>query len=198
MRSSQQFQLLRTRQKVCDDAACADRLIPKALTFALRFAVIGRLWLLHHGDMRHVMRTDDTLLVLNLAFLSTIAFLPFPAALLGETSNSAAAAILYAATIMAAALASTAMWWYAARRGLLDPEQAPAAKVRANLVGGLAAALAFVPSIPLALVSPDWAKVSWLLLIPFGRIGRRLFPEDGKGRPHGRPPHDPDDQAVRS
>ncbi len=157
-------------------AADLAALVPKALTFALSFAVIGRFWLLHHGDLRHITRTDDPLLVLNLVFLFTIAFMPFPTALLGETSDSAAAAILYAATIMAASLASTAMWWYCARRGLLDAEQARPQQVRANLAGGLAAAAAFVPSIPLALVSPDWAKISWLLLIPFGRIGGRLFP----------------------
>jgi uncharacterized membrane protein len=167
-----------TEADIHEETVTADlqALLPKALTFALSFAVIGRFWLLHHSDVQRILRTDDRLLVFNLAFLFTIAFLPFPTALLGESSDSGAAAILYAATIMAAALASTAMWWYAARRGLLDPEQASAAQVRSNLAGGLAAVAAFVPSIPLAFVSPGWAKLSWLLLIPFSMIAGRLFP----------------------
>jgi uncharacterized membrane protein len=178
-----------TEAQIHEETVTADleALLPKGLTFALSFAVIGRFWLLHHSDVQHITRTDDKLLVFNLAFLFTIAFLPFPTAVLGESSDSGAAAILYAATIMAASLASTAMWWYAARHGLLDPEQAPAAQVRANLAGGLAAALAFAPSIPLALVSPSWAKVSWLLLIPFSMIADRLFPSREEGRRHGRP-----------
>ncbi len=174
-----------TGAEIHDRTVTADleALFPKVVTFALSFAVIGRFWLLHHSDVQRIARTDSRLLVFNLVFLFTMAFLPFPTAVLGESSDSAAAAILYAVTIVAAALASTAMWWYAARRGLLDPERAPAAQVRANLAGGLAAAASFVPSIPLAVVAPGWAKVSWLLLIPFSMIADRVYPAGGQ-KPH--------------
>jgi uncharacterized membrane protein len=173
-----------TEAEIHEETVNADlvALLPKALTFALSFAVIGRFWLLHHSDFQRITRTDSRLLVLNLAFLFTIAFLPFPTALLGESSDSAAATVLYAATIMAAALTSTVMWWYAARHGLLDPEQASAAEVRANLAGGLAAVAAFLPSIPLAFVVPEWAKLSWVLLIPFSMIAGRRFPAGQEAR----------------
>jgi uncharacterized membrane protein len=158
-------------------------LLPRAFTFALSFAVIGRFWIGHHNSLRRVVRTDNRLLVLNLAFLFTIAFLPFPTSVLGETSDSTAATVLYAATIVATALSSTATWWYAARRQLLDPELAPPSQTRAALAGGLAAAAAFVPSIPLAFVAPGAAKWTWLLLVPFSVAADRLFPAGSPDTP---------------
>lgn len=173
-----------TDAEIHEETVTADleALLPKVFTFALSFAVIGRFWLSHHSDVQRITRTDSRLLVLNLAFLFTMAFLPFPTAVLGKSSDSGAATILYAVTIVAAALSSTTMLWYAARHGLVDPARAPAAQVRTNLAGGLAAAAAFVPSIPLALVAPGWAKISWLLLIPFSMVAGRLFPA---GAEHG-------------
>jgi uncharacterized membrane protein len=155
--------------------------VPSFLTFALSFAVIGRFWFLHHRGFSDIIRTDGTLLVLNLLFLFWVALLPFPTAVLGRYGDTTAGVVLYAVSIIATGLSSAALWWYAARGRtrrypgalpLIRAETDPVA-IRVRLARGAAAWAGFVPSIPLAFVSPQWAELSWLLVIPFSSLTAR-------------------------
>jgi hypothetical protein len=56
--------------------------IPQIGGFAYSFAAIGLFWLAHHGLFRHIKGLDRRLVLLNLLFLGTIAFVPYPTALL--------------------------------------------------------------------------------------------------------------------
>ena len=49
-------------------------------SFGLSFAVIGFLWLGHHGLFRPLVHIDDRLMRINPAYLGLIAFMPFPTA----------------------------------------------------------------------------------------------------------------------
>ncbi len=150
-------------------------LAPRGFTFALSFAVIGRYWLVHHDNVRALVRSDQGLLLLNLVFLFCIAFMPFPTSVLGGTPDNAAATVLYAVTIIATSLSAAALWWYATFfRKLVDPEISSDTHARDALAGSLAAAVGFLPSIPLAFVSPSWAKFSWLLVVPLSILADRL------------------------
>jgi uncharacterized membrane protein len=51
---------------------------PHYLGFVVSFLVIGMIWINHHAIFRMVRRVDNAVLVLNLAFLSLIVFIPFP------------------------------------------------------------------------------------------------------------------------
>jgi len=158
-----------------DVAGSLADLAPRGFTFALSFAVIGRYWMVHHDNVRALVRSDRGLLWLNLAFLFCIAFMPFPTSVLGATSNSAAAVILYATTIIATSLTAAALWWYATFfRKLVDPEVNPTAHARDAIAGSVAAAVGFLPSIPLSLLDPTWAKYSWFLVAPLSFLSNRL------------------------
>lgn len=150
-------------------------LVPRMLTFALSFAVIGRFWLVHHQMFRPVERTDRTLPALNMVYLFTIAFLPFPTSVLGEHGDPAAT-VLYAGNLIAVATMSGLLSWYVATTRRLADRPVVVGAGRAALAGGLAPALAIVPSIPLAFLDAGWAKTSWLLILPFSMAGERLFP----------------------
>lgn len=159
-----------------DVGAALAALLPRMLTFALSFAVIGRYWVLHHGALSRMARVDGRLLALNLVFLFCVVFLPFPTSLLGEHGDSTPAVALYAGNLIVAASTSTLLWAYAVRHDLTVSAERSSTALRAKVVNGLAAVVAFVPSLPLAFVSPTWAKVSWLLLIPLSALAGRLFP----------------------
>jgi uncharacterized membrane protein len=89
--------------------------------FALSFVVIVRFWLAHHRIFEQVGGYDAMIMRLNLFWLFTIAFLPFPTALLATQSRTAAS-VLYVATLLAssAALAAT-LAWVAAHPALQRP-----------------------------------------------------------------------------
>ena len=79
--------------------------------FALSFAVIARLWVAHHRLFEGVGAYDTVLIWLTLIWLFTVAFLPFPTAILA-TQSGHAASTLYVGTLLLSslALASTAAW----------------------------------------------------------------------------------------
>lgn len=151
-------------------------LVPRTLTFLLSFVVIGRYWLVHHRTFGRIVRADRVLLALNLVYLFFVAFLPFPTSVLGEHGD-AAATVFYAGTLIAASLSSGLLGWYAASGHRLTAATVPPGAGRAALAGGLAPALAIVPSIPIAFLDPGWAKLSWLLIVPFSMVADRLFPQ---------------------
>ena len=79
--------------------------------FALSFVVIARLWVAHHRLFERVGAYDTALIWLTLIWLFTVAFLPFPTAILARQSGRAAS-MRYIGTLLVSsvALASTAAW----------------------------------------------------------------------------------------
>jgi uncharacterized membrane protein len=72
---------------------------PKFFSYVLSFLVIGNYWIAHHQTFRYVMSYNKALLWMNLLFLLSISFIPFPTALLGEYGDLRFAVIFYAASV---------------------------------------------------------------------------------------------------
>jgi uncharacterized membrane protein len=151
----------------------------RILGFVLSFAVIGIFWLAHHTIFRYVEAFDRPLIVLNLLFLGTIAFLPYPTQLLFSTSTKEIPAVVfYASCAAAAGLAEAAVWLQATRpAGGLAPRVGPHFR-RNFLLRILPAPAVFLLSIPLAFAAPDAtpAVYSWALIFITGRIIDWFFP----------------------
>jgi uncharacterized membrane protein len=54
---------------------------PAYVSFLISFAFIGIMWINHHRLLTHIVRSDNTLLILNLVLLGVVA-VPFPTAVL--------------------------------------------------------------------------------------------------------------------
>lgn len=152
-------------------AALGD-LAPRLFSFFLSFAVIGLWWLNHHRFFGSVARLDSGLLVLDLAFLGTIAFLPFPTSILGGTTLPSSVA-LYALTNAVIGYLIVGMRFYADRHALLDPT-VPLDAYRRRTDRSLIAPTVFAMSIPLAYVATVLAAWSWNLVWIVTLILRRL------------------------
>ncbi|MGQ0802973.1 MAG: TMEM175 family protein [Actinomycetota bacterium] len=92
---------------------------PAYASYAVSFAIIGIIWVNHHQMFDRIATVDRTLLFLNLGLLFTVAFLPFPTAVLADYirdgDNSHIAAALYSADMTAIGLAFIVTWWYVIR-----------------------------------------------------------------------------------
>jgi uncharacterized membrane protein len=89
---------------------------PEYLSYALSFLIIGIIWAQHHALFTLIRRTDHILLLINIVFLMWVAFLPFPAHVLGEHLGKAgqqAAMTFYAGTFLVGALPFNLLWRYA-------------------------------------------------------------------------------------
>jgi TMEM175 potassium channel family protein len=135
-------------------------------SFALSFAVIGNWWIAHHRVFNHVVRVNERFLWLNLLFLMSIAFLPFPTAVLGKYSSTATATILYAGSLSAVGLIAGAIWIYASSGHRLISADVDERHIRYFRLRSFIVPLVFLTSIPLALVDPSTAQYWWGLVIP--------------------------------
>ena len=88
---------------------------PNILTF-FTFFVVGNYWVAHHRFVGWLVAVDSRLLQ-QLFYLSVIAFLPFPASLLGTLGDNVVALAAFAIA-MASASAETVMIRHAYRRSL--------------------------------------------------------------------------------
>jgi uncharacterized membrane protein len=150
------------------------RAIPQIGGFAYSFAPIGLFWLAHHGLFRYIKGLDRPLVLLNLLFLGTIAFVPYPTALLSAAGDQVPATVFYAASLATVGLAEAAVWLYAIRiRELAMPRLSPAMR-RWVLLRILRTPVIFLLSIPVAVIRPNLAKYLWLLIFVGGLVLRRL------------------------
>ncbi len=105
-------------------------------SFGLSFAVIGFLWLGHHGLFRLLTHMDDRLMRINLAYLGLIAFMPFPTALLGRYDGDLVAVALYAVVLAIAGVTEAVMFRHARGIGALTrpmPDEVYRHFMRTNL-----------------------------------------------------------------
>ncbi|HEY6866612.1 MAG TPA: TMEM175 family protein [Candidatus Eisenbacteria bacterium] len=150
------------------------RLIPKLMSYAMSFWIIGLYWFVHHRIFRHIRRCDDGLIWLNLLFLFSIAFLPFPVALMGSYGALRAAVVFYTATLIVTGIAQLLLWRHASRGAhLIDPDFDPR-EARFITVRSAVAPLAALLVLGLAFVVPPYlATVGFFLIFPLQRWLRR-------------------------
>ena len=94
---------------------------PQLLGYVLSFLLIGIYWILHHVMFHHIRRASRGLLWLNMLFLMSVAFLPFPTELLAECifHESSVIVALYGATHLVTGLSLAGVWLYATHGGRL-------------------------------------------------------------------------------
>jgi uncharacterized membrane protein len=148
----------------------------RILSFVISFLVIGLFWMGHHRLFRLITALNRPLIFLNLLFLGSIAFLPYPTALIfAGSTHEPAAPVFYASCVAGAGLLELAVWLYASHtRGLVPASVSPAAR-RYELAQLLPTPVVFGLSIPVAFVAPGIAPFTWILLVPIGRLLPRIM-----------------------
>jgi len=149
-------------------------LLPSILAFLLSFVIIFITWVNHHATLKLVHKSSSSFLYANGFLLLTVAVIPFPTALLGEslfTDHAAPAVVLYSAVNGFQAIA-----WIFLTRAALDPtnlltkNEKSTLAMRANLRNGYFALATYtiltimafwLPLVIAFLISVIW--VFWLI-----------------------------------
>jgi len=162
---------------------------PSYAGYVVSFLTIGVIWVNHHHMFKLIRRTDHAFLMLNVVFLMTIAFLPWPTALVAEyirdPDGRHVAAAVYGLTMVAIAIMFNVVWWYAAKRGrLLIPGLDPEAVARAGrnyLLGPIVYGVAVLVAPLNAFVSLSiYAALAVYWLLPgTGRRATGIAPAEG-------------------
>jgi uncharacterized membrane protein len=143
------------------------------VAYGISFAVIGRFWLVHHRFFGEVKAFDSRLLWLNMLYLAFIVLIPFSSEVLGEYGGESTSVVVYATNIAACVLVGVWMHLDAHARGLTYGDGRAR---RESWVRGGFIAVVFIASIPLAIVTPQYAPFLWLVL--FFDPAERLVADD--------------------
>lgn len=85
----------------------------KFVAYVISFWVISLYWMGHHRLFRHLREYDQGLIMINLALLFCVAFLPYPSAVLGDHADSTGAVVFYALCISVTGIVNATLSWYA-------------------------------------------------------------------------------------
>jgi uncharacterized membrane protein len=146
---------------------------PLLFSYLLSFFAVGLYWVVHQNLFQNIKRHDRVLLYLNLLFLLTVSFLPFPTELIGTYVTRLTWA-LYATNFALVGVTMTATWWYAARRGFTTDE-IDARHARLISIRGLTVPAVFLLSIGVSLVSLQWAYWTPVLIGPVQALWVRAY-----------------------
>ena len=153
------------------------RLWSSYVAYMVSFLVIGAIWINHHSMFRHIVRVDDTLLLLNILLLMLIAFLPFPTAVLAEAfhhkAGEAIATLFYGGILTVTGIFIAAMWFYAARGHRLLGDHLTPQEARQLGRGFLIGPLSYAVATVVALAAPWLTLLLYLCLTIFYLWPRR-------------------------
>src|SRR5450631_1289956 len=92
---------------------------PSYLAFFISFAFIGIMWINHHRLFTHIKKSDDILLIINLALMFGVTVIPFTTSVLAAHlghPGARTAVILYDSAYLGIAVFFNLLWRYAASR----------------------------------------------------------------------------------
>lgn len=147
----------------------------EVLTFFISFWVLGSFWIAHHRFFSRLDAMDGRLRGLNLVYLAFVAFLPFPAQILGQYSDNSVAVAFYAMSVGAISLMETFMLRHAHTAGLgRVPLPGPVATW--GTLASLVPVVFFAISIPIAFIDPLAGIFTWAASIPGEMLLTRFKP----------------------
>ncbi len=123
------------------------------ISYLISFAVIGSFWVRHHKFCGTLKAVDGPFLAINLVYLATIAFIPYPTQILGDFQNSAAFAV-FATAIALSILVAAVLAAYSRRAGLVVVKESDS-ELTAKRADGYSVIGGFLISIPLVLLTGE-------------------------------------------
>ncbi|MFM8237307.1 MAG: TMEM175 family protein [Actinomycetota bacterium] len=137
--------------------------------YAMSFAVIGLVWVSHHGMFDRLRAVDRPLLFSNLALLCLVAFIPWPTALLAEFigdggRDASVATAFYSFVMTLIGLVFTFQWWHLTRRPALLRHEIADDRLRRSLHRAVVGPAVYALTVPLAFVSPLLCLLVYVVL----------------------------------
>ncbi len=161
---------------------------PEYVTYAVAFVTIGIMWVNHHTCLRQIDRVDRTFLMLNIALLMCIAFVPFPTRLIGDhlrDNGLRAAALTYGVTLTVTSVFFASFWFYAAAGNRLIAHHADPKVVLGISRSYRPGSLIYGTATLVAIWSPPASVALFGAIAGFYLLESSLFARPGKGRGSG-------------
>ncbi len=150
--------------------AMSDQLI----IFFVAFALMGSYWLANHRFVAQLRDVDSSYAFWTLPFLAVVAFLPFPAGVMGRYFDNPVAVSFFAVNMAVVSLLEWVLLWRAHAGDLFLRPLTPV-DYRWASIGALSAVVVFLVSIPVMWIDTVLGLLVWGLNAPIGiYLGRHI------------------------
>ncbi len=143
------------------------------ISYLISFYVIAQFWLIHRRVFRGIREPREGLAAWNFLFLITISVMPFTSDLVGKWAENPLSVIIFSVNLIVANMAIYGMLRFSRRHRLLNTQGVAVLDRYESLEGAISIAF-YVLAIPVALVSPDVAKLCWAGLAIAPRLAGRI------------------------
>jgi uncharacterized membrane protein len=151
---------------------------PSYVAYAVSFLTIGIIWINHHTVFTQIRRVDRLFLLINVAFLMVVAFIPFPTSLIASHlrgNDLEPAALTYGATLTITATFFNVLWFYASTGHRLLRSDADPRVVSGISRSYLPGPFIYLVATLLALISPIASVVGFGVITIFYIVESSLF-----------------------
>ena len=165
--------------KLPDDVAIAtnDELVTRLVglerhfvIYVITFVVIGMYWINHHIQFHFVVRTNRTLIWINLLYVLLISFLPFGTDLIGDHKELELPCIIYGVTLLSLSATSYVHLRYLSRHPeLASPE------LTQDVIGILDRRIAFFALVSLLSIAVSFYSTRFALYVYFLFVVAHFF-----------------------
>ena len=144
---------------------------PQYLVYAASFATVGIMWINHHALFSKLTAVPHRIILVNLALLMVVSFLPFPTSVLGRFGLMRSPVIYYGLTLIAASLCFGTLQYMV---NLAPGERGSIVDfLRRRNVWNTMGIIAYTAGIPIAYYSPlativIYAAVALYYMLPVG------------------------------
>ncbi|MGI9021647.1 MAG: TMEM175 family protein [Acidimicrobiales bacterium] len=152
-------------------------MLDEIIIFFVAFAVMGSYWLANHRFVASLRGMDASYVSWMLPYLAWVAFLPFPADMMGRYFDNPVAVSLFAVNMAMVSLLEWVLLWRAHAGSLFSRPLTPAGYRWAS-VGSLSPVLVFLASIPVMWVDTTLGVLCWGLNAPIGVVLSRYAPNE--------------------
>ncbi len=141
-------------------------------SFALSFVLIAMFWLSHHRMFDRIRRVNGPLLILTIAWMFTIVWLPVATAIVGQMPDDIVQKSLYIGSLFVTSMLMAATGWYILRHPELH--EIPEGSIRRGILAELIASALFAVAYVLAAFVPAVGWNAMFLLLLTGPLHRWL------------------------
>ncbi len=150
-------------------------LLPKFLSYALSFMIIGSFWVRHHRIFSYIRKYDYRLIWLNIIFLLFLALIPFATGVLGATVFVSASVIFYSGVVATASAVFLAMWEYASRGNRLVSVSLSKQTIQYEKRRSILTTTSFFMAIPAAFIDVRLGLIVWAIFPLLFGIYQRIY-----------------------
>ena len=149
------------------------------LIFVLSFVLIAAFWMSHHRLFERIHRVSGPLLILNIAWMFTIVWLPVATATFGLIPNDIVQKALYIGALFTTSVIMAVLGVYTLRHPELH--SIPDHRLRSGILAEAIASVMFAAVFLVAVIFPGigyWSMVLLVLIGPLHALLQRFVPRE--------------------